>query len=67
MKEDSIALFLAFCIEQYKVAHHLSGKESMTVLDESGALDYLENNYEVLHTQSPQWILQEIDDYIRNH
>lgn len=39
----------------------------MAILSESGALDYLERNYEVIHTQSPQWILEEIEEYLRNH
>lgn len=67
MAEDAIPLFLSFCIEQYKEANHLSGKDAMIRLSDSGALDYLENNYEVIHTQSPQWILEEINDYIRTH
>jgi len=61
---DAIPLFLSFCIEQYKNAKGISGKEAMEKLSASGALTYLEMNYEVLHTQSPQWILEEIDEYI---
>ena len=67
MTEDTIPLFLSFCIEQYKEAHNISGMEAMTRLSDSGVLDYLENNYEVIHTQSPQWILQDIEDYIQHH
>jgi len=66
MKEDTIPLFLSFCIEQYKKSCGLNGQEAMKVLSESGALDYLEDNYEVIHTQSPQWILEEINEFI-NH
>lgn len=58
MKEDAIPLFLSFCVEQYKHAKNISGKESMDILSKSGALDYLEQNYAPIHTQSPQWILQ---------
>lgn len=65
-KEDTIPLFLSFCIEQYKVSCGLSGQEAMKVLSDSDALDYLEDNYEVIHTQSPQWILEEINEFI-NH
>ena len=67
MAEDTIPLFLSFCIEQYKEAHNISGKEAMTRLSDSGVLDYLEDNYEVIHTQSPQWILQDIEDFMQNH
>lgn len=63
-REDTIPLFLSFCVEQYKVAHNISGKESFDVLNSNGALDFLERNYEVIHTQSPQWILEEIEEYL---
>lgn len=65
-KADTIPLFLSFCIEQYKNAKGLSGQEAMNALSELGVLDYLENNYEVIHTQSPRWILEEIDEFIMN-
>lgn len=67
MPEDAIPLFLSFCIEQYKNAKGISGKQSMEFLAENGVLDYLESNYEVLHTQGAQWILEEIDEYINRH
>jgi len=62
--DDTIPLFLSFCIEQYKNAKGMNGKEAMDKLFDSGALTYLENNYEVIHTQSPQWIIEEIDEYL---
>lgn len=65
-KEDTIPLFLSFCIEQYKNAKGISGQDAMTVLSEFGVLDYLEDNYEVIHTQSPQWILEEINEFMAN-
>ncbi len=36
----------------------------MTVFDQYRVLDYLEENFEALHSQSHQWILEDIDDYI---
>lgn len=67
MKEDTIPLFLSFCIEQYKNTHHLTGAQAMQILSSSGAMDYLESNYEVIHTQSPQWIIEDIDEFLKNH
>lgn len=64
---DAIAYFLTFCVEIYKNAHSLSGEKALVVLSESGALDYLEKNYDVIHTQSHQWILADIDDYLSTH
>lgn len=59
-----IAYFVAFCIEQYKHAHIISGREAMLLLDNYGVLDYLAEHYEILHTQSRQWILEDIEEFI---
>ncbi len=64
---DSIAFFLSFCVEIYKNAHSLTGEEAFVVLDDSGALKWLESNYDVIHTQSHHWILEEIEDYLLTH
>lgn len=61
---DAMAYFLSFCIELYKNAHAISGEEASRVLAASGAMEFLASNYEVIHTQSPQWILEEIEEYL---
>lgn len=61
---DDISLFLAFCIEQYKQRHHLNGEQSMQTLNQYGVLEYLAECYEPLHTQSAQWIMEDIDEFI---
>jgi hypothetical protein len=66
-RKDTIPLFLAFCVEQYKNAQKISGERAYNALKDTGALNYLEHNYEVIHTQSPQWILEEINEYVNNH
>lgn len=63
-RQESISYFVAFCVEQYKNAKHLSGEQSLSELDRYGVLDYLADNYEVLHTQGHQWLLEEMDDFI---
>ncbi len=64
MRSNQISLFLAFCIEQYKQRHNLTGEQSMRILDQYGVLGYLEDGYEPLHTQSAQWIMEDIDEFI---
>lgn len=64
-RTQDIAYFISFCIEQYKTAKMLSGAEAMRRLDKYQVLDYLCENYEVLHTQSRQWILEDIDEFVR--
>ena len=61
---DDIAFFLAFCVETYKNAHSITGDEAAKILIDSGAMDYLESNFEPIHTQAPQWILEEIEEYL---
>ena len=64
MRSNEISYFISFCIEQYKQKHHLTGEQAMLELDQYGVLEYLEEFYEVLHTQSAQWIVEDIDNYI---
>lgn len=37
----------------------------MTLLSETGVLEYLSEHWEILHTQSRQWIIEDIDEFIR--
>lgn len=36
----------------------------MMILAKYGVLDYLSEHFEVLHTQSRQWLLEDIDEFI---
>ncbi len=65
-KTDDIAYFLSFCIENYRNKHGITGEEAYNILSQSGTLKYLQDNYEVIHTQSHQWILQDIDNFIKH-
>lgn len=64
--DESISVFLAFAIEQYKVYKGISGTESMEILSKAGVLKYLEEYYDTLHTQGARWLMAEIDDFIQN-
>ena len=59
-----IAYFISFCIEQYKETKHMSGQETVKLFSQCGVLNYLEENYEPLHSQSRQWILEDIEEFI---
>lgn len=65
-KRQDIAFFLAFCIEQYMNEKRLSHEEAMSLFTEFGVLDYLAEHFEILHTQSRQWIIEDIDEYIKD-
>ena len=63
-KKQDIAYFLSFCVEQYKKAKGIDGAEVIKTFAEYDVFDYLNNHFEILHTQSHQWILEDIDEYI---
>ena len=44
----------------------LSGSETLKLFDENGIIDYLANNYDVLHTQSAKWMMEDIDRIINS-
>lgn len=60
-----IAYFLSFCIEQYKTEKGISGADAVQVLKLYGVLEYLAEHFDVLHTQSKQWLLSDIDEFIQ--
>lgn len=63
-KGNDISYFVAFCIEQYKNAKSIDGAAAASLLFSSGVASYLAENFEVLHTQSRQWLLEEIDEQL---
>ena len=46
-------------------AKGLSREMAISLLSKTGVLDYLAEHFEILHTQSRQWIIEEIDEYIK--
>ena len=63
-KEKDIALFVAFCIEEYGAAKGMTGEQVLDLFVKYGLTDYLSKFYEPLHTQSRQWLIEEIEEYI---
>ena len=64
MKKQDIGYFLSFCIEQYKNTKGMDGAEVIETFAKYDVFDYLNTHFEILHTQSRQWILEDIDEYI---
>jgi len=60
-QEQEKSYFIAFCIEQYKVAKDMDGAEVARMFFAKGIPSYLNDNFEILHTQSRQWLIEEID------
>jgi len=63
-KQQDITYFISFCVEQYKHVKHLNGEDVISIFSEYGVFDYLNNHFEILHTQNQHWIIEEIDEFI---
>lgn len=61
------ALFVISCIEQYRLRGNLSSADVLTMFNELGLNKFLVANFEVLHSQSMEYILHEIDLFIKKH
>ena len=67
LKPKGEVWFLASCVELYKDAKNLSGQDAYNYLRKTGAVDFIINCWEGLHTTSPLYIVDSIDEYIKNH
>ena len=46
-------------------AERLSHDEAIALLSGCGVLDYLAEHLDILHTQSSQWIIEDIEEFIK--
>lgn len=56
--------FVSFCIECYRQKNDLDGGEVFEIFEKYKVFDFLEQGYEVLHTQGKQYILEEIEFFV---
>lgn len=56
--------FVIYCVEQYKAAKNLTGKETADLFTRYRVWDYLYSCYEALHTTGANYIVQDIDAFI---
>lgn len=56
--------FYTYCLENYALRKHISGMRSWVTFKETGADEYVIDNYDLLHTQGMDYILEEIQRYI---
>lgn len=66
-QEQDKSYFVAFCIEQYKAAKGMDGADVAQLFFQKGVASYLADNFDVLHTQSRQWLMEEIDEYLKQN
>lgn len=64
--EEQLVEFVSFCIENFKVKHEMSGKDVAALFRESQVINFLKEGYEILHTQGKDYIIDEIEIYLKN-
>ena len=58
-------LFFSFCLEKYKLFTNISAAESLFVFRKYRVFDYLRDAFDALHTQGENYIVTEIDEFIK--
>lgn len=56
--------FILFCLEWYRRREKVSGLDALAEFNKFDVFSYLEEVYDVLHTQSMNYIIDEIKMYI---
>ena len=64
-KTKDISYFISFCIEQYMKEKGMNEEDVLGTFSAYGVLEYLNEHFEVLHTQSRQWLVADIEDFIK--
>ncbi|MBU3110964.1 DUF3791 domain-containing protein [Clostridium lacusfryxellense] len=65
-KEEKLIEFISFCIENFKIEHSMEGKDVANLFNESKVIDFLTDGYEIIHTQGKEYIIEEIEIFLKN-
>ena len=60
------AEFIAYCLEEYKDANNMTGKEVITLFKKYDIIDYIISNYGALHTMGGLAIAEDINSLIED-
>jgi hypothetical protein len=59
--------FLVFCLEMYRAAKNMTGKQVIKLFKRYGVTGYVISCYEALHTTGTNYIIEDIDLFIESH
>ena len=65
--DEKLAEFIAFCIEIFKMRRNVPGREVAELFEATGLLDFLFENYDMLHTIGKNQLLFEMERFLNNH
>jgi len=57
---DNTTKFLVYCIEIYKTAFNLNGKQINNLFSQFNIYEYIIKCYGALHTTGPEYIIEDI-------
>jgi len=58
------AEFIAYCLEEYKAAKGITGKEVIALFKKHDIIDYIVTCYGALHTMGAAAIIEDIDSLV---
>lgn len=64
--EKKILLFKVFCIENFREAKKMGAEEVLLLFSNHKVFDFLDETFELLHTQDAAYIIDTITTYIKN-
>ena len=65
-QNDNVLLFITFCIENYQLKKNKTKEEVLFLFDKYNIYNYLQEVYAPLHTQGTDYIIDEIELYIKS-
>lgn len=57
--------FYTYCLETFALHEQVGGLQAWALFKENGIDEYIINNYDLLHTQGTEYIIDEIHRFIR--
>ena len=57
--------FLVFCLEMYRAAKGMTGRQVIELFKQFSISDYIISCYEALHTTGTNYIVEDIDLFIK--
>ena len=62
--DKTVFEFYTYCMENFAIRKQISGMRAWVIFKESGADEYVIDNYDLLHTQGLEYVLDDIQRYI---
>ncbi len=62
--DKTVFEFYTYCVENFAIRKQISGMRAWVIFKESGADEYVIDNYDLLHTQGLEYVLDDIQRYI---